>query len=108
MDDGGLYRDRDYRLGPHADCRTAISSGAGINITMPSDIHFQHLKVSDQIVKAFTVSDFSDLFSKRNMLALIIFATLVGISACMAVKAVEQRALLQRSLGIGYGRSARM
>src|SRR5579863_948591 len=26
----------------------------GINITLPSDTHFQELKVSDQIVKAFT------------------------------------------------------
>jgi Na+/H+-dicarboxylate symporter len=56
----------------------------GINIPLPSDIHFQQLKVSDQIVKAFTVADFSDLFSKKNMLALIIFALLIGLSACTA------------------------
>jgi len=54
----------------------------GINITLPSDVHFEPLNVSDQIVKAFTVSDFSDLFSKKNMLALIIFAVLIGLSAC--------------------------
>ena len=54
----------------------------GINIHLPSDVHCQQLKVSDQIIKAFTVSDFSELFSKKNMLALIIFAMLIGISAC--------------------------
>ena len=54
----------------------------GINITLPSNIHFEPLNVSDQIVKAFTVPDFFDLLSKKNMLALIIFASLIGISAC--------------------------
>lgn len=54
----------------------------GINITLPGDVHFQQLKVSEQIVKAFTVSDFADIFSKKNMLSLIIFAVLIGLSAC--------------------------
>ena len=54
----------------------------GINIALPSDAHMEQIKVSDQIVKAFTVSDFADLFSKKNMLALIIFAVLIGLSAC--------------------------
>ena len=55
----------------------------GINIHLPNDVHFQQLDVSQQIVKAFTVSDFADLFSKKNMLALIIFASLIGISTCV-------------------------
>jgi Na+/H+-dicarboxylate symporter len=54
----------------------------GINVTLPAAAHFEPLNVSDQIVKAFTVSDFSDLLSKKNMLALIIFAVLIGLSAC--------------------------
>jgi len=54
----------------------------GINITLPANIHFEPLNVSDQIVKAFTVSDFFDILSKKNMLALIIFALLIGVSAC--------------------------
>ncbi|MBF0571675.1 MAG: dicarboxylate/amino acid:cation symporter [Candidatus Omnitrophica bacterium] len=54
----------------------------GINISLPGDIHFEPLNVSDQIVKAFTVSDFFGLLSKKNMLALIIFASLIGLSAC--------------------------
>jgi Na+/H+-dicarboxylate symporter len=55
----------------------------GINITLPSSVHFEPLNVSDQIVKAFTVSDFFDLLSKKNMLALILFALLIGLSACI-------------------------
>ena len=54
----------------------------GINVTMPANVHFEQLNVGDQIVKAFTVPDFADLLSKKNMLALIIFAVLIGISAC--------------------------
>ena len=54
----------------------------GINITLPTDTHFQQLNVSQQIVKAFTVSDFFDILSKKNMLALIVFASLIGLSAC--------------------------
>ncbi|MDE2231155.1 MAG: dicarboxylate/amino acid:cation symporter [Candidatus Omnitrophica bacterium] len=54
----------------------------GIPIVLHGGAHVQQLNVSDQIVKAFTVSDFADLFSKKNMLALIIFALLIGLSAC--------------------------
>ena len=68
----------------------------GINVTLPNGIHFEPLNVSDQIVKAFTVSDFFDLLSKKNMLALIIFASLIGISACtIGEKAKAFTAFLQ-------------
>ncbi len=56
----------------------------GIHITLPQNVHYEPLKVSDQIVKAFTVPDFSDLLSKKNMLALIIFALLIGMAALAA------------------------
>jgi len=36
--------------------------------------------IDQQLVKAFTVSDFNELLSKKNMLALIIFSLLVGLS----------------------------
>jgi Na+/H+-dicarboxylate symporter len=36
------------------------------------------------ILKAFTVSDFAHLLSKQNMLALIVFAMLVGLAASLA------------------------
>ncbi len=53
----------------------------GVNIPLPAYINNEHLNVGEQIVKAFTVSDFSDILSKKNMLALIIFSILIGIAA---------------------------
>jgi len=46
---------------------------SGVHVNPGNGINVEHLKISDQIVKAFTVSDFADLLSKKNMLALIIF-----------------------------------
>ena len=52
----------------------------GINITLGNGANVEHMKITDQIVKAFTVSDFSELFSKKNMLAMIIFSILIGLA----------------------------
>ncbi|MGB5218986.1 MAG: dicarboxylate/amino acid:cation symporter [Smithella sp.] len=52
----------------------------GMNMTLGNGVNVEHLKITDQIVKAFTVSDFSELFSKKNMLALIIFSILIGLA----------------------------
>jgi len=52
----------------------------GINIALPSPTNIEHYNIGEQVVKAFTVSDFVDIFSKKNMLALIIFAALVGLA----------------------------
>ena len=40
--------------------------------------------VLDQIVKTITVSDFQMLFSKSNMLQLIVFSVLFGLATAMA------------------------
>jgi Na+/H+-dicarboxylate symporter len=53
---------------------------AGIKIALGAGITPEQLKASEQIVKAFTVSDFADLLSKKNMLALIIFSILLGLA----------------------------
>jgi len=53
---------------------------AGVGITLPTSVDVQHLKATDQIVRAFTVSDFPLLLSKNNMLALIIFSILTGLA----------------------------
>jgi len=53
---------------------------AGVKIALGAGINAEHIKISDQIVKAFTVSDFADLLSKKNMLALIIFSILLGLA----------------------------
>ena len=52
----------------------------GVHVILGNGVNVEHLKISDQIVKAFTVSDFADLFSKRNMLALIFFSILIGLA----------------------------
>ena len=51
-----------------------------MNIPLPASPDIQQLRATDQIVRAFTVSDFSQLLSKNNMMALIIFAILVGLA----------------------------
>ncbi|MEI7999445.1 MAG: dicarboxylate/amino acid:cation symporter [Candidatus Omnitrophota bacterium] len=55
----------------------------GIQVALPAGFHPDQVKVSEQIVKALTVSDFPELWSKKNMLALIIFAVLIGLSASL-------------------------
>ena len=52
----------------------------GINIQMGNGANIEQFKTSEQIVKAFTAADFSDILSKKNMLALIIFAILIGLA----------------------------
>ncbi len=53
------------------------------NISMNSNFNYNpnDTKISEQIVNAFTVSDFTDILSKKNMLALIIFSVLIGLAA---------------------------
>ena len=53
----------------------------GVNINLGTTVNIEQFKTSEQIVKAFTVSDFPNLLSKNNMLALIIFAILIGLAA---------------------------
>jgi len=52
----------------------------GVHVIFGNGVNVEHLKLSDQIVKAFTVSEFSNLLSKNNMLALIVFAILTGLA----------------------------
>jgi Na+/H+-dicarboxylate symporter len=51
-----------------------LQMGAGIT----------QVKTVEQLVGAFTVSDFVHLLSKQNMLALIVFSILIGLSASLA------------------------
>ncbi len=52
----------------------------GVKIALGTGVNPEQLRATDQIVKAFTVSDFADILSKKNMLALIIFSILLGLS----------------------------
>jgi Na+/H+-dicarboxylate symporter len=55
-----------------------------ININLGSYLKIEHFNTAEQIAKALTVSDFRDIMSKNNMLALIIFAILTGLGASSA------------------------
>ncbi len=57
---------------------------AGVTIPLPTAVDVQHLKASEQIVRAFTVPDFAHLLSKNNMLALIVFSMLTGLATSAA------------------------
>lgn len=52
----------------------------GVKIALGPVVNPEQLKATDQIVKAFTASDFADILSKKNMLALIIFSILLGLA----------------------------
>jgi len=51
-------------------------------LQLPETVH--QTANASQIVRAFTVPDFIHLLSKQNMLALIVFAMLVGLAASLA------------------------
>jgi len=54
---------------------------AAVALDLNTKVQIDQFKTSEQIVKAFTASDFTEIMSKRNMLALIVFAILVGLAA---------------------------
>ncbi len=56
-----------------------VPPAAGVAIDLKAGVQIDQFKTSEQIVKAFTAPDFPELLSKRNMLALIVFAILVGL-----------------------------
>jgi len=55
-------------------------SALGVHLPLTSSVNGEELKISQQIVKAFTASDFGELLSKKNMLALIVFSLLIGLA----------------------------
>lgn len=57
---------------------------AGLHVDLEMPAPQENMNVADQIVRAFTVPDFRDLLSKKNMLALIFFSFLIGLSTAAA------------------------
>lgn len=51
----------------------------GVHIEMPKAEEIEPLKTSEQIVAAITVTDFTELISRKNMLPLIIFSIFFGL-----------------------------
>ena len=56
----------------------------GVTIDLGAKVQIDHFKTSEQIVRAFTATDFTEVLSKKNMLALIIFSILVGLGTAAA------------------------
>ncbi|WP_284139305.1 MULTISPECIES: dicarboxylate/amino acid:cation symporter [unclassified Virgibacillus] len=55
--------------------------GTNADIPLETPENIEEVTLADQLVNTFTVPDFIDLFSRKNMLALIIFSVLVGAAA---------------------------
>ncbi len=52
----------------------------GMAVDLGAKVSISHFKASEQIVKALTVPDFTDILSGKHMLALILFSILVGLA----------------------------
>jgi Na+/H+-dicarboxylate symporter len=59
----------------------AYPPAQGIRIDMPVAAQKETISLLDQVVRAFTVGDFADILSKRNMLALIGFSIFIGLAS---------------------------
>lgn len=64
---------------------------AGLNLQLSAGAALEPINLGEQIVKAITVNDFSDLLSKSNMLPLICFSILFG--ACVSLTCTEDNAV---------------
>ncbi|MFS0646726.1 dicarboxylate/amino acid:cation symporter [Siminovitchia sp. 179-K 8D1 HS] len=54
--------------------------GSGVDIPLETPKNVETVTLSEQLVNTFTVPDFVELFSRQNMLALIVFSVLIGIA----------------------------
>jgi Na+/H+-dicarboxylate symporter len=55
------------------------AAGITLDLNIPAGV--ERFTTSEQIVQAFAVPDFSDILSKKNMLALIIFSIIIGLAS---------------------------
>lgn len=55
----------------------------GVNIVLETGTEVDKLSIGSQIVKALTVTDFNNILSRSNMLPLIVFSILFGISTAL-------------------------
>ncbi|BDG47673.1 MULTISPECIES: dicarboxylate/amino acid:cation symporter [Parageobacillus] len=58
------------------------AEGVSIELKQPENV--EDISLAQQIVQTVTVPDFMELLSKKSMMALIIFAVLVGMAASLA------------------------
>ena len=57
---------------------TIIPPAQGVTLTVAVGEEINKISLADQIVKAITVTDFTELISRRNMLPLIVFSVFFG------------------------------
>lgn len=55
----------------------------GVQIELKAPDELKRLQTGEQFVNAFTVPNFSDLLSRKNMLALIVFSILFGLAVSL-------------------------
>jgi len=60
---------------------SAFPPAQGMNLPLGPPPEPSQDRIAQQIVRAFTVADFGELLSKKNMLALIVFSILLGLAA---------------------------
>ena len=63
---------------------TLYPPAVGVHIHLGAAPKVEELKVSEHIVRAFTGTDFADVLSKKNMMALIVFSMLIGLATSAA------------------------
>lgn len=57
---------------------TIVPPAQGVTLTIEVGEEINKISLADQIVKAITVTDFTELISRRNMLPLIVFSVFFG------------------------------
>ncbi|OHR70466.1 sodium:proton antiporter [Bacillus sp. HMSC76G11] len=60
-----------------------IPPAQGVSLQLEKPEALEDVTLADQIVSTFTVPDFVELFSRDNMLAMIVFSVLIGLSVSM-------------------------
>ncbi len=62
------------------------------------EVEEEKINITDELVKMLSVEDFSELFSKSNILAIIIFSIIIGI----CVNRMKERKQINYILNLGY------
>ncbi|MCM3597799.1 dicarboxylate/amino acid:cation symporter [Metabacillus idriensis] len=60
-----------------------IPPAQGVSLQLEKPEALEDVTLADQIVSTFSVPDFVELFSRDNMLAMIVFSVLIGLSVSM-------------------------
>ncbi|AXI00777.1 dicarboxylate/amino acid:cation symporter [Sporosarcina sp. PTS2304] len=64
-----------------------VPVGVGVSIPLETPENVEQIALADQLVNTFTVPDFVELFSRKNMLALIVFSVILGTATGLSGEA---------------------